>query len=161
MEPIHPFVRDLIDPLLSSRLYALGDLVVTRIAAAEAPVGGEGEENDPFAPPPGETAGARGRRQLKLADAVVQSVLGRELALIDRNLALTRELSRRELGRGGPAGLEMIVVGDSEGRTGGTGALAGEHLLTGARRERFQKLAEAWRRGVDRTRERLEADGDR
>ncbi|WP_041373529.1 hypothetical protein [Phenylobacterium zucineum] len=148
MAEVHPYVQDLLSPLLRSRLAAVGEVALSRLVAAEtAPE----REIEGMGARPDETAGDRGRRQLELADRVVAGALKRELLLFERTLELLRRIGADQRQRE-EVRLESIRVGDDGDRA--------EDLITGARRAGLQTLLTAWRKGVEVTRERLAADGD-
>lgn len=148
MAEVHPYVEDLLSPLLRSRLAALGELALARVVAAEtAPE----QEIESLGARADETAGDRGRRQLKLADRVVAGMLKRELVLFERTLELVRRIGADQQQRE-EVRLESIRVSDDEG--------VAEDLITGARREGLQRLLTAWKKGVEVTDARLAADGD-
>lgn len=152
MAEVHPYVLELLDALLRSRLAGLAELATARVNAAEAELNRTGEERDPLAPRAEETSTDRGRRQLKIADAVVGGVLRRELLLFDRNLDLVRRLRSGLAERDEGGAFETVYVERTEGIQ--------ENLLTSARRERLQALLDAWQRGFNQTLERLVPDGD-
>lgn len=155
MADIHPYVLELIEPLLRSRLSNMGELAIARINAAEQDAAEPAEERDPLRPVEGETLRDRGFRQLKLADQMISGLLENELRLFDRNRALTRRLQAGLALRGDPRRFETIYV------TPDPRAEKPEDLLTGARRQELEGLREAWEDGRRLTTERLQRHGDR
>lgn len=159
MAEIHPVVRRLIDALLESDLPALGRLAEGRVLEdaggdeAGAAVSRKGSRDDDM---------ARGARQLALAAGAVEDALDLELELLERNQQLLRDY--RAL-RGDDAAdvdrprLETVIVGDALGESGTDAVFRGEHVVSGARRERIQKLLKAWGRGVKEAREEMESNG--
>lgn len=161
MAEIHPFVQDLIDALLVSNLAGLGRLAEGRVLsdAADGPVtdgqaGKEGARDDKT---------RDGLRQLQIASEAVEEVLELELVLLERNQQLLKEyrsLSDELRGeRTARSRLEAVIVGDALNEAGTAAVFRGEHVLTGARRERLKKLLEAWRFAVEEARGRLDPNG--
>lgn len=132
----------------------LADTVLQRIRSADEPPSTADDtrsEPDPFRRAAEEAGSARELRHLTIANHVVQTVLGRELALADaisQELRALREIEppvdRREWT---PILLQEVVLAADDGdRSEGTGT----SLTTPTRIAAIMKLLEAWEAGWSR-----------
>lgn len=138
----------LVGALQRSNLDAMATVILERLDEAEADrAGPDGPDRDPFAPFPGETDEGRAARQLALIDVSVTKRVKVELDLLERSLALSRELSTA-LRSEGPEAFATIFVVDEADRAAAGKTPPGINLLTGARRERLQSFLDAWKRAV-------------
>lgn len=122
MAAINRDVLALLAPLQEEGLLGLAGRAIERIESAEAARSREDteaeEDVDPFAPSPSETGGERRERQLRIADAVVMTILDREIALFKATasaLAQLREGARVDLLDDGFAVETIEVVDFGEG----------------------------------------------
>lgn len=149
-------LTNLVEALLRSPLAPLVTGALARIDSAEAWRQALGEDHDRFAPRPDETPKDRAFRQLELLDEVIAGRIKLELGLLERSLALSRELSAG-LGDTSDERFATIMVVDQRAAPEMLEDVSREeNLLSGARRERAQRFLEAWRAAVQVTRSSLE-----
>lgn len=158
MADIHPEVQGLLDSLLVSGLPDLGRLATERVLHGEHPERDDREGVSAGVPPDP-------RRQLSLADTAVTDVLLLEIELTQRTREVLEEFRalqtfRREEVRSDtrppPTVLESVVILSPGSEEGERTAERQDKPLSDERRVRLERLLEAWRRGVDDARRRLE-----
>lgn len=152
MAQIDERLTGLLDALLRSSLAP----IATRLDSAESQLLVMHEDRDPFAPQPDETTEERAFRQLDLLDHVVTGRIKLEIVLMERSLALSRELSAGLADRGPEAFATVMLTDEETAPDVAGGTLPGENLLTGARRERLERLLKAWKTVVEVARASIE-----